>query len=365
MEDLRLENYTRWLPDTWLTLCYLLSSILSLVVLASISPERLGQQAIMFGIGFVLFIYLTHQDSAVFKTFAPILYLLSLIILIATIVLGDTVRGSTRWIPLGSFQLQGGEFVKPFLVLAFAFFLKQFPPKTLKNILINLIIFVVPAYLVFRQPDLGTALAISFIWVAQIFVSGLSYWFVLASLGITATLTKYLPQILHDYQLKRLESFIDPFRDPLGAGYNVIQSIIAVGSGGVFGKGLGNGTQSHLRFLPERHTDFIFASLAEELGLIGSLLVIFILGGLLYRLLTLATHAKSSSSRLIYIGTFSYLFFQIFINLGMNIGLAPVTGVTLPLISYGGSSILATAITLGVVASCARSDSHHALIEIK
>ena len=129
MEDLRLENYTRWLPDTWLTLCYLLSSILSLVVLASISPERLGQQAIMFGIGFVLFIYLAHQDSAVFKTFAPILYLLSLIILIATIVLGDTVRGSTRWIPLGSFQLQGGEFVKPFLVLAFAFFLSNSHPR--------------------------------------------------------------------------------------------------------------------------------------------------------------------------------------------------------------------------------------------
>lgn len=354
-----------WLPDPWLTLCYILSAILSLVVLTSISPERLPQQALMFGIGFIFFVYLARQDSAVFKTFAPILYVLSLVILIATLVLGDTVRGSTRWIPLGLFQLQGGEFVKPLLVLAFAFFIKTFPPKSIKNILLNTLIFAIPAVLIFRQPDLGTTLVISSIWVAQMFVAGLSYWLVMITLGVTAIFTKYLPQILHDYQLKRLTSFIDPFRDPLGAGYNVIQSIIAVGSGGVIGKGLGNGTQSHLRFLPERHTDFIFASLAEELGFIGSLLVIFILGGLLYRLLVLATHATSYSSRLIYIGTFGYLFFQVFINLGMNIGLAPVTGVTLPLISYGGSSVIATAITLGIVASCARSDSHHALIEIK
>lgn len=354
-----------WLPDAWLTLFYLLSSILSLVVLTSISPDRVFQQALMFAVGLILFIYLSSQDSAVYKTFAPFGYVISLLALITTAFLGTTVRGSTRWIPIGTFQLQAGEFVKPLLVLAFAFFLKRFPPKTFKNILINLVLFSLPTFLVFRQPDLGTALVISAIWLAQIFVSGLSYWFVMIVPGVTAILIKYLPRMLHDYQLKRLETFIDPYRDPLGAGYNVIQSIIAVGSGGIIGKGLGNGTQSHLRFLPEHHTDFIFAALAEELGLIGSFLVIFILGGLVYRLLTLTTHATSAGSRLIYVGTFSYLFFQIFINLGMNIGIAPVTGVTLPLISYGGSSILATAITLGIASSCARSQSSRPLIEIK
>ena len=212
-----------WLPDPWLTLCYILSAILSLVVLTSISPERLGQQALMFGIGLILFIYLARQDSAVYKTVAPILYLLSIMILVATLAFGDTVRGSTRWIPLGSFQLQGSEFVKPLLVLAFAFFLKAFPPKTIKNILLNTLLYAIPAILIFRQPDLGTALVISSIWVAQMFIAGLSYWFVIASLGVTAISAKYLPQILHDYQLKRLTTFIDPFRDPLGAGYNVIQ----------------------------------------------------------------------------------------------------------------------------------------------
>lgn len=355
----------KWLPDAGLTLFYLLAGALSLVVLTSISPDRVAQQAVMFAVGFVIFVYLSHQDSAVYKTFAPFGYVLSLLLLIATLIFGSSVRGSTRWIPIGTFQLQAGEFVKPLLVLAFAFFLKQFPPKNFKNIVFNIALFAIPAFLIFKQPDLGTALVVSSIWLAGMFVSGLSYWVIGGVLGAGLIFAEYLPRFLHDYQIKRLETFIDPFRDPLGAGYNVIQSIIAVGSGGILGKGLGHGTQSHLRFLPERHTDFIFASLAEELGIIGSILVIFCLGGLLYRILTLATHTKSSSSRLIYIGIFSYLFFQTFINIGMNIGIAPVTGVTLPLISYGGSSVLATAITLGIAASCARSDRDHTLIEIK
>lgn len=355
----------RWLPDSWLLLFYLLAGSLSVVVLTSISPDRVAQQALMFGLGLVLFVYLGIQDSAVYKTFAPIGYMVSILILLATMVLGDPVRGSTRWIPIGGFQLQAGEFAKPLLVLAFAYFIRAFPPKNLKNILINIALFLVPTLLIFKQPDLGTALVISSIWVAQMFVGGVSYYL----LGLVSTMgfifAESLPRFLHDYQLKRLETFIDPFRDPLGAGYNVIQSIIAVGSGGFLGKGLGHGTQSHLRFLPERHTDFIFASLAEELGTIGSLLVIFCLGGLLNRLLSLSTHTPSSSSRLIYIGIFSYLFFQTFINIGMNIGIAPVTGVTLPLISYGGSSVLSSAIALGIASSCARSDRSRALIEIR
>lgn len=352
-------------PDTWLTLCYLLAAILSLVVLTSISPDRVGQQAFMFGIGFLIYFYLANQDIAVYKTLAPLGYLISIVLLGATLLLGESIRGSVRWIGIGTFQLQTGELAKPLLVLAFGYFLGLFPPKNLKNIALNLLVFALPTFLIFKQPDLGTALSVSSIWLAQVFVSGISYWLmaIVGSLGILGI--RFLPSILHDYQLRRLETFIDPFRDPLGAGYNVIQSIIAVGSGGIFGKGLGHGTQSHLRFLPERHTDFIFASLAEELGAVGSILVLICLGGLLYRLLTLATHTLSHSSRLIYLGTFGFLFFQTFINIGMNIGIAPVTGVTLPLISYGGSSILAIAITLGIVASAARGDRSHTLIEIK
>lgn len=354
-----------WLGDTWLTLTYILSGALSLVVLTSISPTHVPQQALMFVIGLIILLYLAYQDSAVYKTFAPFGYILSLILLVATIIFGSSIRGSTRWIPIGTFQLQAGEFVKPLLVLSFAFFLKTFPPKTFKNILINTILFAIPTYLIFKQPDLGTALSVSSIWVAQLFISGISYWLIAAGAVIFIIFAESLPRFLHDYQLKRLETFIDPFKDPLGSGYNVIQSIVAVGSGGILGKGLGHGTQSHLRFLPERHTDFIFASLAEELGVFGSILVLLCLGALLYRLLSLATHTRSSSSRLIYIGVFGYLAFQTFVNIGMNIGIAPVTGVTLPLISYGGSSVLSTAIMLGIASSCARADMKRSLIEIK
>jgi len=355
----------KWRIDPWLLLTYLFSASLSLVVLTSIVPSHVYQQAIMFGIALVIFIYLSSQDNAVFKTFAPFAYLLSLLLLLITYFFGSSVRGSLRWIAIGSFQLQASEVVKPFLVLAFAFFLKQFPIKTFKNILINFLLFSLPTFLIFKQPDLGTALSVSMIWITQLFVSGLSYFMIGGGLVTCGFFLEYLPKILHDYQLKRIRTFIDPFSDPLGSGYNVIQSIIAVGSGGFWGRGLGHGTQSHLRFLPERHTDFVFASLAEELGIIGSFLVLACLAGLLYRLLDLATHTKSASSRLIYLGTFGYLAFQTFVNIGMNIGLTPVTGVTLPLISYGGSSILSIAISLGIASSCAKADQHTRLIEIK
>ena len=360
-----MENHTRRLPDLWITLCYLFSSILSLVVLTSISPDRMPQQALMFLLGLLVYFYLSTQDDSVYKTLAPIGYLVAVILLVATFIFGSSVRGSIRWIPLGSFQLQTGEFAKPLLTLAFAFFLRRFPVTSFKHLLLNTFLFLLPVALIFKQPDLGTALSVSSIWLAQIFVSGLSFYLIAAFSALAVFALEYLPHFLHDYQLRRLETFVDPFRDPLGAGYNVIQSIIAVGSGGIFGKGLGHGTQSHLRFLPERHTDFIFASLAEELGFLGSLLVVLCLGALLYRLLYLATHTRSSSSRLLYVGVFGSIFFQTFINIGMNIGIAPVTGVTLPLISYGGSSILATAITLGVISSCARADHTNSLIEIK
>jgi rod shape determining protein RodA len=355
----------KWLPDIWFTLCYLLVSIFSLVVLASISPEHVPQQAVAFGLGFLIYLYLANQDSAVYKAFAPVGYFLAIFLLLATFVLGASVRGAVRWIPIGSFQLQAGEFAKPFLILAFAYVIERFPPRTIKNIGINLILFAIPVFLIFRQPDLGTALVVSAIWLAQIFVAGLPFWFIGGGGILALIFGESLPHFLHDYQLKRLETFIDPFRDPLGAGYNVIQSIIAVGSGGIFGRGLGHGTQSHLSFLPERHTDFIFASLAEELGLIGAGTVLTILGAILYRLLNLATHTEDSLARTIYVGIFSYLAFQTFINVGMNIGIAPVTGVTLPLISYGGSSILATALTLGIAASLVRTGRRQTLLEIR
>ena len=321
----------RFVSDWWITLVYLLAASLSLVMLASVSPDRLPLQASMLGVGLVLMLYLGRQEKAVYQTFAPIGYGFSVLLLLITFILGATIRGSTRWLTFGGFQLQSGEIVKPLLILAFAYFLEKYPPKSLKNILLNLGLFLVPTLLIFKQPDLGTALVMGVLWLFQLFVAGIPWLYIglggVAGLG----LLQLLPRFLHDYQLARLESFVDPYHDPLGAGYNVIQSIIAVGSGGLWGKGIGHGTQSHLRFLPERHTDFAFATLAEELGLIGSLLIILILSALLLRLLIALTQARHQIDRLILAGILGSLTFQTFVNIGMNLGIAPVTGVTLPL----------------------------------
>lgn len=355
----------KWLPDPWLTTLYLLASIFSAVVMTSISPERVMQHMIMLATGFVLYLYLGNQDSGIYKSFGSLAYVITLILLLLTALLSDPVRGSASWIRIGEFQFQAGEVAKPLLIIAFASFLHQFKVSKFKNLLINTGLFILPTFLIFRQPDLGTALVIAAIWIAQIFVSGISY-LLIATVALASLVgATYLPHVLQDYQLRRLETFIDPHADPLGSGYNVIQSIIAVGSGGILGKGLGHGTQSHLRFLPERHTDFIFASLSEELGLLGSLIIITILSGIIYRLLHVLTTTNDAMTRSILAGIVGYLTFQTFINIGMNIGIAPVTGVTLPLISYGGTSVIATAISLGIAASMIRGESQRRLLEIR
>ena len=339
--------------DLWIVTLYLLASALSLTMLFSISPDRLPQQAISLLAGLVIFIYISSQDSHIFTALAKYAYHLSIFLLLITYLLGETIRGATRWLELGGFQL------------FFAWSLTKYPINNLGNLVRHLVLFAIPFLLVYKQPDLGTALVLLAIFLTQVFVSGVS-WLLVGTGGLLAIgLARLSPLFLHDYQLKRLESFINPGLDPLGSGYNVIQSVIAVGSGGLLGKGLGHGTQSHLRFLPERHTDFMFASLSEELGLAGSIFCLVILGGLLYRILDHALQVKNKQDRLVLAGIFGYLLFQTAVNIGMNIGLAPVTGVTLPLISYGGSSILGIALALGVVGAVVGRTAPQGSLEIK
>lgn len=351
--------------DPWFTIAYLLASLMSLLIIFSISPERLVNQGLWLALGFVLYLFLASQDSGVFTAFTRVGYPLAILLLILTFVLGESVRGSVRWIPIGGFNLQTSELAKPLLILAFARFMALRPPRTLKTLLSSLLTLAIPLALILRQPDLGTGLVLLVIFASQLFVAGLPGWLLGLGAGITILVASFAPAYLHDYQLARLESFIDPASDPLGSGYNVIQSQIAIGSGGLFGKGLGHGTQSHLRFLPERHTDFIFASLVEELGMLGGLFVIIVLGLVLYRLTYLMLRLPLEE-RLVLAGIFGYLLFQTSVNIGMNLGIAPVTGVTLPLISYGGSSILAIAISFGIAGSIAKARRGvQDLIEIK
>lgn len=346
-------------------IAYGLAACLSIAVMFSISPERLVQHALTFLLGFCLLYYLSRQEGGIYTNLGLPAYILTLVLLAATLVLGENVRGSIRWINIGSFQFQASEFTKPLLILAFAYFFQRFPLQSWRNFFLNLLFFLLPVLLVFRQPDLGTALVLTSIWCIQFLVSGAKKLILLAAVGISVGAVLLAPSVLHTYQLERLTSFFNPAADPLGSGYNVIQSIVAVGSGGLFGKGLGHGTQSQLRFLPERHTDFVFASLAEELGLVGGMAVLLTLTFLLYWLLHSLMRSDRLANRLVLAGVFGFLSFQTFINIGMNLGLAPVTGITLPLISYGGSSILATAVSLGIAAALARTSDRPPVLEIK
>lgn len=353
-----------WL-DPLLLIPAALASLLGLIMLSSVSPDRLPAQLFALGLSSVLMFFLASQESIVFRSFTPIAYLFSLLLLVATLVLATITRGTLSWLDIGGFRFQPSELSKPILLLAFAYFLERFPPLTLRNIILNLLIYLVPTVLIVVQPDLGTALVITSIFLTQLFLARLPWRYVFFMLLLGLLILPLLPHILRDYQYARLTTFLDPFADPLGSGYNVIQSMIAVGSGNIWGKGLGQGTQSHLRFLPERHTDFAYASLAEELGLFGSLAILAIIGTLVFRLLSAATHESTRMPRLILGGAAMYFAFQSLLNLGMNTGIAPITGITLPLISYGGTSILATGLILGISSSVIRDRKLPPLLEIR
>jgi len=331
---------------------FLLISIGILVIFSS-SKELAIQQLIFTGVGMIFFFLASQLDLQSIKNLIKPLYIFILIMLVAVLILGFETRGSLRWIPLGIFNIQPSEFAKPILILMLAKFWSENPANWL-NILKSLL-WVAPFFiLVFKQPDLGSALTLIAIWLGMLFVANTSLKKML-TLGVIALII--IPaswSFLHDYQKERIVSFIAPESDPLGRGYNVIQSTIAVGSGEFLGRGLGRGTQSRLQFLPEFRTDFIFASIGEEMGFIGTTLILSLYLFLLGYSLRVAQRASSAFNLLAAMGVVSMLSFQITVNIGMNVGILPITGITLPLISYGGSSLIATLLSLGMVASCAQ-----------
>ena len=331
----------------------LLLSILSVVVIYSSSPTLAIQQAIFTVVGVGIYFFLRLVDYRSLLSLVKYLYYLTLVLLLVVFFLGVETRGSLRWIPLGLFNLQPSEFAKPVLILALAGFwsVRQ---ATWLNILKSFGLVVPFAALIFKQPDLGTTITLVFIWIVQLVCSNISFFkfSLIALLGAGSAPLGWF--FLRGYQKQRFLSFISPNLDPQGIGYNVIQSMIAVGSGQLTGRGLGRGTQSRLRFLPEFRTDFIFASIAEELGLIGSMIVLVLYAAIFYFLFKILANIDDRFGELVVIGVASMLFVQIIINIGMNAGLLPITGITLPLLSYGGSSVVSVYIGLGLVASIER-----------
>lgn len=330
----------------------LLISVGILVIYSSSKPLAI-QQLLFTLIGIVGFFLVTRVDFQSIRNLINPLYILILVLLVAVLVLGIETRGVLRWIPVGPFNIQPSEFAKPVLILILANFWSKNSPSW-RNVFKSLVWSVPAILLVFQQPDLGSALTLVAIWIGILLVTKIS----LKKIIILALITLFvIPTswfFLQEYQRERITGFLTPESDPLGKGYNLIQSTIAVGSGQLFGRGLGSGTQSRLQFLPEYKTDFIFASIAEEMGFIGSVIILSLYLFLLICCLKIAQSTDDLFSFLVIAGVFSMLLFQVFTNIGMNVGLLPITGITLPLISYGGSSLIATLLSLGLVSSISR-----------
>jgi len=325
--------------------------LIGLLALGGMSPALLVSQLVFLGIGLLAFWFFSHFDYLNHQYLLKHYAVGGLVLLLLPFLFGIATRGAVRWIPLGSFTLQPSEIIKPFLILILAWFLSRSAPKLLelKTGLIYLGLLAVPALLIFKQPDLGSALVVAAIWLVMLLMSKAPKTYLVILLLLAAVVSPLTWRFLADYQKQRLTSFIDPYADPKVSGYQLIQSVVAVGSGGFLGRGLGHGFQSQLNFLPERQTDFVFATIAEELGTLGagSLLVLYAL--LLLRLLKIAKNTSDNFSFLIVIGVFALMTIQGMVNIGMNLGLMPITGVTLPLVSAGGSSLLTTLICLGLV----------------
>ncbi|MBL7150874.1 rod shape-determining protein RodA [Candidatus Microgenomates bacterium] len=339
----------------WLIFLYIVFIFsLGLIVLYSVAPEQVSHQLIYFGLGLFFFFLFSNIDYRIFQSFHYVFYILSIFSLLLTPFLGRLTRGTLRWISIGPFTLQPSELVKPFLILSFSGLIFRKDLSKIKNLLLFLFLFLPLGFLIFFQPSLGSTLVAFVIWLSIVFTAGIRPSSFLIALFSGGLLLPVGWRALADYQKKRIIAFLNPQADPLGGGYHLIQSKITVGSGQIFGKGLGLGTQSHLKFLPEFQSDFIFAALAEELGLIGSFILILCYFLLFWRILKIAGNSRNKFGRLIAIGVFSMLFFQSFVNIGMNIGLTPIAGITLPLVSSGGSSLVATLISLGLIESIAR-----------
>lgn len=313
-------------------------------------------------IGFAAMLLLTFLDYRSLRTWAIWLYGIGLVALAAVQIIGVEVFGATRWIDLGFFQFQPGELEKAIVIICLAtLFGTTAHFVTMRRFLFGLLILLVPAIIVLLQPDLGTSLVILVSGAVVIMHAKLqrSQWIILLSgivmviLAITLSFKDVGPftHLLKDYQKDRLASFIDAKRDRKGTGYNVEQSRIAVGSGGLLGKGFLNNSQSQLHFLPVAHADFIFAGLAESWGLIGAYGIIILYVVLIYRIMNAARIAKDKFGMLLSVGIMTKLLFEVLVNIGMNIGIMPVTGIPLPLLSYGGTTLLTNAILIGIVQS--------------
>ncbi len=338
--------------------------VLSLTTLLSLDITLFKSQLAFFIIGIFAFLFFSQTNYGTVKHYALPIYVISIVLLIIVLVIGAETRGSVRWLELFGFRIQFSEILKPFLAISLSSYLSSNNNYSFKTLFLATCFLTPIVLLVFLQPDLGNALIYLLVAVLTFLIFGFPLRFFLSGIITISVLFPVLWNFLHDYQRQRILTFLNP-NDPLGLSYNAIQSVIAVGSGMLFGRGLGLGTQSGLRFLPERHTDFIFATLSEELGLVGTILVIVTFIFLLYRIFKIFQNQDELFNKTFAAIAFSLILLQFFVNAGMNMGMLPIVGITLPFISYGGSSLLSNLIFLGILSSMDKGSRSNKVLEIK
>ena len=350
--DLQLTTYAALLAAIGLVMAYTNSVEAGQSVLAG---GTVFSRALMWSaLAMVVFVAVTVFDYHWFKTLAWPIYGINVALLLLTLAIGDGVGGSARWVEIGPFTFQFSELAKILMMIVLATYLgnREGRLDSLPSILGACLLMAPPLLLVMMQPDLGTSLVLASILAGMLFMSGASLrWLLAMAAGVLAAIPLAWTYVLRDYQKDRILSFLNPAADAQGSGWQVIQSQIAVGSGGPFGTGLTNGTQSRGEFLPVQESDFVFAVLAQELGFIGALVVFVLFAALLWRILACAWRSRDPFGTLFGAGLATMVLFQVFVNVGMVIGILPVTGIPLPFITHGGASLVSLAIGLGIVQS--------------
>ena len=339
----------------------LLLGLLTLYSATSDNPVRITSQLLNAGIALAVMWIAAQVPPQTLMRFAVPAYLVGLLLLVAVALFGDVRNGARRWLSLGFGSVQPSEIMKIAMPLMLAwYFHKNEAALRLRDYLVAAVLLALPTLLIARQPDLGTALLVAAAGFYVIFLAGLSWKVLIGGAAAGFASLPFLWSLMHDYQRRRILTLLDPAQDPLGAGYHIIQSTIAVGSGGITGKGWLKGSQTHLEFIPERTTDFIFAVFSEEFGLIGNTLLLVLYLALITRGLMIAANAPTFFSRLL-AGAVTLTFFTYtFVNMGMVSGILPVVGVPLPLVSYGGSALVTLFLGIGILMSI---NKHRKLVQ--
>jgi rod shape determining protein RodA len=341
--------------DSILMGCILFTLLVGLFILYSASGqnfERINAQLLNIVVAIAVMWLVANVQPQLMERMAFPLYLLGILLLLAVALFGDISHGARRWLNLGIVKIQPSELMRLAMPMMLAWYFSQRESTLrIRDFIIAFVILIIPVLFILKQPDLGTSLLVSASGFFVIFLAGLSWRFIIGGAVAIGALMPIFWSMLHDYQRRRILILIDPTQDPLGAGYHIIQSTIAQGSGGLTGKGWLNGTQSQLDFVPERTTDFIFSVFSEEFGMVGNLLLLSLFSLIIFRGLMIASQARSTFSRLL-AGSITLTFFiYAFVNIGMVSGILPVVGVPLPLVSYGGTSMVTILLGFGILMS--------------